>query len=138
VKTQFLHEHHNRQDKARKPEYRQDMLEKGRPASVASGSSRALARAKAPEELIANIRKCRFVFRGHNFKFGWSLDVFARKNCLPLDQKAGAAMQAAQEAAQRDVDAFSARIKDATIRDRGYYYQFDYERPATECQILSK
>jgi hypothetical protein len=30
METKFLHEHHNRQDKTRKPDYRGEMIERGR------------------------------------------------------------------------------------------------------------
>ena len=138
MKTQLLHEHHNRQDKARKPDYREKMIKNGRTEPVPTASSRLVGRAVARDELVQTIRKHRFVYHGLDFKFGWSLDVFARKNGLPVDGKTEESMGIVQQAAQRDVDAFAAKIKIATIRKQGIFYHFDYEMPQTECQIFQK
>jgi hypothetical protein len=138
MKTQLLHEHHNRQDKVRKTDYRAKIIENGRTDPMPTASSRLVGRALAREELLQKIRKHRFVYRGLNFKFGWTLDVFARKNSLPVDDATEASMGVVQQAAQRDMDAFAARIKAATIRKQGIFYHFDYETPATECQMFQK
>ncbi len=71
------------------------------------------------------------------FKFGWNLDVFAKKNSLSAGEKTTATtMEMVQQAAERDVNAFAERIKTAAIRSRGVFYHFDYESPKTECEIL--
>jgi hypothetical protein len=138
MKLQFLHEHHNRQDKAKNPDYRPDMCERGRADAVPTPSSRLIARASAREDLVQTIRKHRFVYQGLNFKFGWNLEVFARKNGLPVDDKTEATMETVRQAAQQDVEAFAERIKNAPIRKRGIFYHFDYEVPQTQCQLFSK
>jgi hypothetical protein len=139
MKTPFLHEHHNRQDKATKPDYRPEMIAKGPAESLPTPSSRLTERAAAREELLQEIRKQRFVLQGYNFKFGWTLEVFARKNSLQIeDTKTKAAMQLIQQAAERDVAAFTALIKTAPIRRRGIMFYFDYPKPPTECQMFPK
>jgi hypothetical protein len=139
MKTQLLHEHHNLQDKAKKPHYRPEMLERGRSDTVPTASSRLIARAGAREDLLQTIRKHRFVYSGVNFKFGWNLEVFAKKNSLPADDEGTKrAMETVRQAAQRDVDAFAVRIKVAPIRKQGILYHFDYDTPQTECQMLRK
>ena len=88
---------------------------------------------------MQTIRKHRFAYRGLNFKFGWNLEVFARKNGLPADEEGTkAAMETVRQAAQRDVDAFAARIRVAPIRKQGILYHFDYETPETECQMFRR
>jgi len=137
LKTQFLHEHHNRQDKARKPDYKEGMIAKGCSEAAPTPSARLCARADARARLILEIRKRRFVYRGLDFRFGWDLEVFARKNKLPLnDDKTIALMEEVRRVAQSDLDAFAERIKIAEMHKRGGCYYFNYERPETNCEIL--
>jgi hypothetical protein len=137
MKFQLLREHNNRQDKTLKPDYRGEMAERGSPEQKPTDSSRLLGRVSAREDLMQTIRRARFVFRGMSFKFGWKLDVFARKNNLPADDmKTKAAMEAVQQAAERDILSFAERIKTAPMRKEGIFYHFDYEKPETECQIF--
>jgi hypothetical protein len=137
MKTQLLREHHSRQDKTRKPDYREEIVERGRSEQTTTESSRLLGRVSARENLVQSIRSFRFVYRGMSYKFGWNLEVFARKNDLPAgDDTTKAAMEMVQQAAERDVSAFAERIMTAAIRKQGVFYHFDYEAPKTECQML--
>ena len=138
MKTQILHEYHNRQDKAKKPDYRPEMIERGRSDQLPTASSRLIGRASAREDLIQTIRKHRFVHRNLSFKFGWNIEVFARKNSLPVDENTKVAMETVRQAAERDVEAFATRITVAPIRKQGFFYHFDYETPETECQMFRK
>ena len=137
MKKQLLHEHHNRQDKVKQPDYQTVMREKGRPDPTITPSSRLVARVSARETLVEEIRKHRFVYRNLGFKFGWNLDVFARKNNLAVDDEGTkAAMETVKQAATRDVEAFAVKIKAAPMNKRGPFYYFDYEKPQTECQMF--
>jgi hypothetical protein len=139
MQKQFLHEDHNRQDKAKKPDYRPEMIERGRSEPTPTDSSRLVARASARENLLQTIRKHRFVYQRLSFKFGWNLEVFARKNSLPIDDAlTKEAMETVRRAAERDVELFAARIKVAPMRKQGIFYHFDYEVPQTQCQMLRK
>ena len=44
MKQQFLHEHHNRQEKASKPDYRKEMIERGR-SEPSTATSRLIGKA---------------------------------------------------------------------------------------------
>ena len=137
MKTQLLREHHNRQDKTRKPDYHVEMAERGRTEQVTTDSSRLLGRTSARDELVRNISKRRFVYRNLSFKFGWNLNIFAKKNNMSLeDEKTKVAMVMVQQAAERDIRAFAERIRTAPIRKRGIVYYFDYEQPQTECELF--
>lgn len=114
------------------------MLERGRSESEITPSSRLIARAAAREDLLQTIRKHRFVYQGLSFKFGWNLEVFAKKNGLPVDDKTEATMETVRHAAEQDVEAFATRIKNASMRKQGIFYHFDYEIPETQCQLFSK
>ena len=139
MKTQLLHEHHNRQDKAQKPDYREEMIERGHQEPTPTVSQRLLGLASAREDLLHTIRKHRFVLDGVSFKFGWSLDVFARKNNLSeADEKTKTLMESLRQAAERAVAAFAERIRTAPARKQGIFYHFDYEIPQTECQMFRK
>ena len=139
MKTQFLHEEHNRQDKARKPGYRPDLLAGGPSEPAPTALAKLIARAQARQRLVEAIRNHRFAYLGFNFKFGWNLEIFARKNNLAADdEKTKAAMETVRQAAQRDVEAYAERIKTAPIRDQGNFYHFDYEPPQTQCQMFRK
>lgn len=74
MKRQFLHEAHNRQDKARKPDYR------GGGSNTLSVEFQTLM---AKERERRRMRKSRFFLNGHEFKIGYSLSEFARVNGLP-------------------------------------------------------
>lgn len=124
---------------AYKPDYRPEMIERGRSEPTPTASQRLVGRASAREDLVHEIRKHRFVRDGISFKFGWSLEVFARKNSLSLgDERASVLMESVRQAAERDVAAFAERIKTAPIRKQGIFYHFDYEIPQTECQMFRK
>ncbi len=139
MKMQLLREHHNRQDKTRKPDYLGEMAERGRSEQTTTDSQRLIGRAGARADLMQTIRKHRFVLGGLSFKFGWNLDVFARKNNLSAaDDKTSALMASLQQAAERDIAAFAERIKNAPMRKQGIFYHFDYEKPETECQMFWK
>ena len=139
MKKELLREHHNRQDKTRKPDYRGEMAERGRSEQTTTDSQRLIGRAGARTNLLQTIRKQRFVLDGLSFKFGWNLDVFARKNNLSAaDGKTSALMESLRQAAERDITAFAERIKNAPIRKQGILYHFDYEKPETECQMFWK
>ena len=137
MKKQFLHEHHNRQDKIKKPDYQPVMREIGPSEPVPSASARLVGRASARENLLGTVRKARFVYRNISFKFGWSLEIFARKNNLPLnDEGTKETLEMVKKAAERDVEAFAERIMTAPVHKRGAVYYFDYETPQTECKML--
>ena len=139
MKHQFLRENHNRQDKAKKPDYRPEMLARSRSGPVTTGTSAALARAGARERLLHEIRKQRFLYAGLNFKFGWNLETFARKNSIPPESdETIKAMQNVQAAAERDVASFAERIQTASIRLHGGFYHFDYKPPHAECEMFRK
>jgi hypothetical protein len=139
MKIQLLREHHNRQDKTRKPDYHTEMAERGRSELRTTDSQRLVGRASARDDLLQTVRKHRFVLDGASFKFGWDLDVFARKNNLPVgDEKTAALMERVQQAAERDISAFAERIKTAPMRKQGIFYHFDYEKPQTKCEMYWK
>jgi hypothetical protein len=139
MKMQLLREHHNRQDKIRKPDYRSEIAEQGRSEQTTTDSQRLIGRASARDDLMQTIRKHRFVLGGFSFKFGWTLDVFARKNNLSVaDDKASSLMESVRQATERDIAAFAERIKTAPMRKKGIFYHFDYEKPETECQMIWK
>lgn len=139
MKMQLLREHHNRQDKTRKPDYHAEMAERGRSEQKTTDSQRLIGRSSARVDLLQTIRKHRFVLDGASFKFGWNEDVFARKNNLSVGDKSTAVlMERVRQAAERDIAAFAERIKTAPMRKQGIFYHFDYEKPQTECQMYWK
>jgi len=139
MKMQLLRERHNRQDKTRKPDYHIEMAERGRSEQATTDSQRLLGRASARVDFLQTVRKHRFVLDGFGFKFGWNLEVFARKNNLSVaDSKTADLMERLRQAAERDFTAFAERIETAPMRKRGIFYYFDYETPKTECQMHSK
>lgn len=135
----FEHEHHNRQDKAKKPDYQQELRESGPSPAGGFNMASALDRADARKRYMEALRKHRFVLNGVSFKFGWSIDVFARKNNLPENEHQTAALlEKIRQAAERDVAAFASLVKSAPIRKCSLFYKFYFTPPSTECEIFRK
>ena len=119
MKTQFLHDHNNRQDKARKPDYREEMIERGR-SQPSNDTERLNAKIEVKKDRIRQIRKHRFIYGSRAIKLGWSLEHFAKVNTLPPeDPNTQKAYEEIKAMAERDMEKISTAImKKGTIRYR--------------------
>ena len=143
MKIQFLHEYHNRQDKARKPDYRGEMVERGRsePSNV---TERVNAKVEAKKDTIRQWRKMRFFHGGRVFKLGWPLEHFAKINALPPTEAATKqAFDGLRAMAERDMQRISTAIMKGTVRYRrlfGYLTipYVEWECDGIECDEIKK
>jgi hypothetical protein len=115
MKKQFLHEHHNRQDKVKKPDCREAMVEHGRspnPSPTMGSISRKL---EAKRDYLARIRKFHFIHDHHVFRFGWSIEDFSRFNSLVDTAEAHAAFEAMKARAERDMERIQQAVKRGNV-----------------------
>lgn len=146
MKDQFLREHHARQDKAKKPDYRGEMIERGRsPPSAqypgALAAAKRLADAPIKYQVIKNLRKAGLFLGKHHFVPGWSLEQFATDNGLVASEPATkAAYDAIRHAAFHDMDRLTTAIMRGTVRTTrqrggGMTFHVSYTISGLKCQI---
>jgi hypothetical protein len=85
MKSQFLREHHSRQEKARKGDYRMEFSEQGASCS-SSQTDRLLEKAKFRENAILHSRTWVFYYGQLRFRNGWSFQQFVGANQESLSQ----------------------------------------------------
>jgi hypothetical protein len=88
MKKQFSHEHHNRQDKAQKPEYADELREKPPTYPYSPDFDKLAAKHEARENEVQRMRGKCFILDGHKYKLGWKRDHFAKINGLPAGDSA--------------------------------------------------
>ncbi|MBM3838501.1 MAG: hypothetical protein FJ398_11150 [Verrucomicrobia bacterium] len=144
MKTQFLHEHHNRQDKARKPDYRGEMIERGRsePSNI---TERLNAKVEIKKDTVRRWRKQRFFYGGRVLKLGWPLEHFAKVNALPpAEPSTKKAYDAIRAVAERDMERITTAImKTGTVRYRRLFGSLtipyvEWECDGIECGEIKK
>jgi hypothetical protein len=134
MKRQLLHESHNRQDKAQKPDYQKEMRLKRPSSPQYPDFDRMRHRRLAKEEAIKQIRRMRFFLNGHHLKVGWRLDHFAKMNALlPSDPTTQSAYDAIRTAAQRDTNRVCAAVMQGTIRYRRLFGSVTIPYVVWEC-----
>ncbi len=152
MKTKFLYEHHNRQDKTHKPDYKDEMRIRGR------SSPQRLGLKKSPGLMSESIRRAKeyelkqakrrfFCLHGRVFRLGWSLGHFAKANNFSADQaEAKHAYQTIRTAALSDMRAITAAIMEGEVRrtdgKRSGKYKLSNLRvrwrvETMQCQLLS-
>ncbi|MBE0541353.1 MAG: hypothetical protein IH623_08205 [Verrucomicrobia bacterium] len=123
MKKQFLHEHHNRQDKRLKLDYRVEISERGR-SEASSDTEKLNAKVqsrpksiKAKRETVRRWRRAKFFHAGHVVKLGWPLAQFAKANALPsAEPTTKAAHDAIRAVAERDMQKISDAIMSGFVR----------------------
>lgn len=86
MKRQFLHEDHNRQDKAKNPDYQEEMRLKEPTYTKTPDVEKLRERRVARESEIQRVKKYRFIVDGVQYKFGWSLEHFAKVNVQAVNE----------------------------------------------------
>ena len=126
MKRQFRQEEHNRQDKAKRADYQDEMRLKGPTyarcpdlARLTSNHEPPLALEsirRAKEYEVARIRRCLFVLGGHQFKLGWPEHRFAKVNGLVVgDPTAKQVYQRIKAAARADMKTITVAIMEAGV-----------------------
>jgi hypothetical protein len=122
MKRQFLHEYHNRLEKAHKPEYREDLRDKPRTYSYSPDIEKLRARREAREQEVRRMRRARFFRNSHQYKLGWSVDHFAQVNGLPPgDSITREAYERIKSAAEVDMEVIRTAIMNGSVRKRSIY-----------------
>jgi len=122
MKSQFLHEHHNRTEKAHKPDYKEELRDKPPTYTHSPDIERLRANREAREDEVRRARRFRFFLNGHQYKFGWSLDHFAKINGLPAREPATSeAYERIKSAAESDMEAIKEAIMKGSVRKRSVY-----------------
>ena len=117
MKRQFLHEDHNRQDKAKKPDYQEEMRLKKPTYAPTLDVRRLNAKIAARQHEIQRVRTCRFFSGGSQFKFGWSLEHFAKMNALAVGESATKeAFEKVRATAELDMNDIQGAIMKGTVR----------------------
>jgi hypothetical protein len=71
---------------------------------------------------VQRMRRSRFFLNGHQYKFGWSPDHFAKVNGLPAgDPVTQQAYQTIASAAESDMEIITAAIMKGSVRKRSIY-----------------
>ena len=149
MKKQFLHEHHNRQDKTQKPEYREEIAEIGRPKQ-SNVTERLIAKIQSSPESIAAknheinalMSKAKFYHAGRVIKLRWPLEHFAKANSLsPAEPSTKEGYNAIKAIAERDMEKISSAIMEGTVRHKRLFGlsltipYVDWECSGLECQV---
>jgi len=122
MKTQFLHEHHNRLEKAYKPEYKADLRDKPRTYAYSPDIEKLRAKREAREQEVRRMRRARFFRDGHQYKFAWLVDHFAKVNGLPSeDPITEQAYERIKSAAEADMEIMKTAIMKGSVRKRTVY-----------------
>jgi len=144
MKTQFLHEHHNRQDNARKSDYRREMIERGR-SEPSNDTERLNAKIEIKKDTVRRWRKQRFFHGGRVLKLGWPLEHFAKMNALPpAEPSTKEAYDAIRVVAERDMERITTAImKTGTVRYRRLFGSLtipyvEWECSGIECDEIKK
>ena len=149
MKKQFLHEHHNRQDKTQKPDYREEIAEPGR-LKQSNVSNRLIAKIQSSPESIAAkndeintwMSKAKFHHAGRVIKLRWPLEHFAKANSLsPTEPSTKVAYNAIKGIAERDMGKISSAIMRGTVRHKRLFglsltvRRVDWDCSGLECQV---
>lgn len=103
MKWQFQAEDHNRQDKAKKADYRGEMVERGR-SDAPTISESLYPKIEAKKEEVKRFRRAKFFLGGKKFRFGWPLEHFSKINGLSIaDPKTVDVFNSIKESAQHDM-----------------------------------
>jgi hypothetical protein len=133
MKKQFLHEDHNRQDKAKKPDYGPEIIERGRsePPNV---TQRLVAKAEAKRDTIRRWRRKKFFSAGKVLKLGWPLEHFAKMNSMsPQFPETKVAYDNLRAMAERDMERIAAGVMKGTARQHRLFGAFVSPYVAWEC-----
>jgi hypothetical protein len=120
--SKFQHEQHNRQDKARKPDYREELREKPPTYNHWPDPERLQARNEARKdamrwEAMRRVRRRRFFLGGHQFRIGWPLDHFAKTYGLAVGEpRTKLAYDKIRSAAESDMERISEAILKGSVR----------------------
>jgi hypothetical protein len=122
MKSQFLHEHHNRTEKAHKPDYKEELRDKPPTYAYSPDIERLTAKREAREHEVRRLRRSRFFLNSHQYKFGWPLDHFAKINGLPAGEPATQqAYERIKAAAELDMEAIKEAIMKGSVRKQSIY-----------------
>jgi hypothetical protein len=149
MKKQFLHEQHNRQDKTQKPDYREEIVELGRPKQsnvterlIKKIQSSSESIAAKNEEINALMSKAKFHHAGRVIKLRWPLEHFAKANLLsPTEPSTKEAYDVIKVIAERDMEKISSAIIKGTVRHKRLFglsltvRSVDWECSGLECQV---
>lgn len=118
MKKQFRHEHHVRQDKAKKVDYHSDMLPSTFPSDATDILiNRGLSSKSARDSELRKISRLFYGSNGRVMRRGWKLDDFASKNCLDPSLASTSQLFLGHKAkADHDHAAITAAIQKAEVK----------------------
>ncbi len=122
MKSQFLHEHHNRLEKAHKPDYKEKLRDMPRTYAYSPDIENLRAKREAREHEVRRMRRSRFFRNSRQYKFGWSVDHFAKVNDLPPgDPITKQAYDRIKSAAEADMEVIKTAVMNGSVRKRSIY-----------------
>lgn len=138
MKKQLLRDHHARQERASKPDYRENFLHV-LPLSVIESPIPA---EEVRDAAIDHIQTLRFCSNEHVFRFDWSVDEYAKINMIENEKDAAKSYKRLQRMAQADILALSTAIREADVRAGkcldGVEYGVRFPVPRMKCDALRR
>jgi hypothetical protein len=148
MKWQFQAEAHNRQNKAKKPDYRGEMIERSRsegPTAMQRVLASSYPKIEAKRDWVRKIRRFRFFLNGMQYRIGWSIDHFAKINGLPPAEKTTKAVfDTIRESAADDMQLIEPAIMKGTAIPRRLFggmimvWDIEFEAPTLRCDEVKR